>query len=194
MSRFRLLVVGVGGQGVLTGARLVGEAALRAGQDAVVGQLHGMSQRGGSVESTVLVGPGLSTFIGPGQADVVVGLEPIETLRAASRMSARTVVLVNRGRVVPFTLAQQGKPYPELDGVLARIRQHARRVIELDGPALVEASGSSRALNIAMLGALASTGVLPFDGAVLWDVVAEHGRRNLDASRRAFDLGGKAVA
>ncbi|MFH1130352.1 MAG: 2-oxoacid:acceptor oxidoreductase family protein, partial [Pseudomonadota bacterium] len=85
--RIKVLIVGVGGQGVLTAAKMLGDAALHAGFGVTVGQLHGMSQRGGSVEAGVLIGEGESSFIEEGAADIVLGFEPLEVLRALPKMS-----------------------------------------------------------------------------------------------------------
>lgn len=192
-GRFRLLLVGVGGQGVLSAARLLGEAALAEGKNVVVGQLHGMSQRGGSVESTVLFGPGRSSFIGAGAADAVLALEPLEALRAVPRLSPRTRAVVSLGRVPPFTLAQKGEPYPDLDGILASLREAAGEVVTVDGPSLAEAAGSVQALNMVMLGALAGLGVLPLDPEAIERAI-EDASPGEDTGRRAFRLGRKAVA
>lgn len=193
-SRFKLLLVGVGGQGVLTAARFLGEAALASDREVVLGQLHGMSQRGGSVESTVLIGPGESSFIGPGQADAVLALEPLEALRARSRMSSRTRVVVNTGKVVPFTLAQQGRDYPDLEGILEDIRAVTSHVTTVDGPAVVTEVGNPRVLNITMLGALAALDLLPLpEGALLATVEKLSPSPYLVPNRRAFELGMEAV-
>lgn len=194
--RFRLLVAGVGGQGVLTVARLIGTAAMACGREAVLGQLHGLSQRGGSVVSTVLVGAGTSSFIGSGEADVVLGLEPLEALRASASMSARTVVVTSTGTIVPAPLVQAGQDYPPLDWILDQIAQRAARLVTVDGPALGHAAGAPRTLNIVMLGALAGTGTLAElipDGALRAAVEAETPPRFRSANERAFDLGHQAV-
>ncbi|MCP4661695.1 MAG: indolepyruvate oxidoreductase subunit beta [bacterium] len=191
---FRLLLTGVGGQGILTIARSIGDAALTAGREVVVGQLHGMSQRGGSVEATVIIGPGRSSFIADGAADAVLALEPLEALRARPKMSAATRVVVNLGRVIPFTLAQQGREYPDLAWILAEIRAVAPELITVDGPALVQAAGAARSLNIVMLGALAGLEILPLAGDTLWQAIA--GRLpagHLETNRRAFAGGREAV-
>ncbi len=191
----RILVVGIGGQGVLTASRLLGEAAYRSGLKVVLGQLHGMSQRGGSVESTVVIGSGNSSFIEDGQADVVVGIEPLEVLRARNKMSADTTVLINLGRVVPFTLGLQTDSYPEMENLLNDIRAVAPRLTEVDGPAIVSAVGVPRTLSIAMLGALAGLNVLPYDDAVLWCAIEDHWpARFSEPNRRAFSLGKEATA
>ena len=164
-GRFKLLVVGVGGQGVLTIARFLGDAATRAGVPVAVGQLHGMSQRGGSVQATVALGDGASAFIGQGEADAVLGLEPLEVSRARPAMSAETRVVMSLGRIVPHTLAQQGAGYPSLDDLRAGIRARTRDLVCVDGPALAEQAGNARALNTVMLGALVGLGTLPLHAA-----------------------------
>jgi indolepyruvate ferredoxin oxidoreductase beta subunit len=192
--RLKILVVGVGGQGALTAARFLGDACLAAGVEVVVGQLHGMSQRGGSVECSVLVGPGKSTFIGAGEVDVLLGLEPLEALRALPRLSSRSRVVVNRGIIVPFNLAMQGNPYPPLSEILGHLRAVTPLVYEVDGPALVKQVGEGRTLNVVLLGALGALGVLPFGPAALWQAVARHSPpRFLEANRRTFALGMEAI-
>ncbi len=191
----KLLGVGCGGQGVVTVARILGDVAMLADVGVRVGQLHGMSQRGGTVQVTVLFGPGDSSFIPDGGADLVLGLEPLETCRARNKMSQRTTAIVNRGRMVPHTLAQQGITYPDVDELMGEIRAEVGRLIEIDGPTLTQATGSRRALNIVMVGALAGLGLLPFDQPVMWEAVERRSPpRFLEHNRRAFDLGIKAVA
>jgi indolepyruvate ferredoxin oxidoreductase beta subunit len=110
-------------------------------------------------------------------------------------MSERTRVIVNRGRVVPFTLAQKGLEYPDVDGVLAEVRAVASDVVAVDGEGLAQAAGDRRALNAVMLGALAGLEVLPFDGDVVWQAVARRlASRPLEVNRRAFELGREAVS
>ncbi len=193
-KRTKILVVGVGGQGVLTIARMLGDAALSVGQNVRVGQLHGMAQRGGSVEALVLLGQGQSTFIGDGEADVVLGLEPLETLRALPRMSINTRVVLSAGKVVPFSMVRDGRQYPPLDEILAGIRQVAPRLRLVDGPVLLEQAGAPRSLNICLLGALAGLGVLPLEEAAIWAAVEKRiPARYLEVNRRAFQLGRDAV-
>jgi len=195
-DRFRLLVVGVGGQGVLTLARVVGEAAMDCGVNAVMGQLHGMSQRGGSVQSTLLLGAGQTSFVGAGQADVILGLEPLEVLRALPAMRSATRVVTSTGRLVPQVLTQDGRDYPGVDSMLDQVRQRAGEVIEFDGPALAKAAGAARTLNIVMLGALAGLGALPEvmgDESLLTAFQRRCPPRFLESNRRAFALGKEVV-
>ena len=192
--RLHLLVVGVGGQGVLTAARFLAEAGRLAGLEVVVSQLHGMSQWGGSVRSTVLFGGYSSAFIEDGAADIVLGLEPLEVLRARPKMSARTKVVTNLGVVVPQLLAQRGQSYPDLDRTLAEIRAVVSQLVAIDVLAVAMAAGARRSLNVVMLGVLASLDYLPFDGDTLWRAVEACGpAQHLEANRRAFGLGKEAV-
>jgi indolepyruvate ferredoxin oxidoreductase beta subunit len=193
-SRTKVLLVGIGGQGVLTAARFLGDAAFSAGLEVVVGQLHGLSQRGGSVRSTVLIGPGESSFIGKGAADVVLGLEPLEVLRARPEMSAATKVVVNLAPVVAHTFTQAGLEYPDVSRMMAEVRSVAGKVIEIDGPAITSAAGTPRSLNIAMLGVLAGLRVLPVDETMIWKAVERRcPEQYLEPNRRAFQLGREAA-
>lgn len=189
-ERLKILVVGVGGQGALTAARFLGEAALAADLPVIVGQLHGMSQRGGSVECPVLIGPGQSSHIGNGEADIVLGLEPMEVQRALPKLSENTRVVVNRGTIVPFSLAAAGEDYPPIDEIIERVRSITKEVFEVNGPELVEKTGLPRTLNVVMLGAVAGLDMLPFDKDLLWKAIEKKiPERFLQANRMAFDLG-----
>ena len=193
MSRrpLRVLIAGVGGQGTLVAARVLGTAARNAGLGVRVGQLHGLAQRGGSVEGVVVIGPGRTAFIGPGEADIVLGLEPLETQRALSRMSEATRVLLNR-QSVPLT--HRGAEYPPLQSILFRIRGVTDRVCDIDATALACEAGGPRSVNVVMLGALAGLDLLPFDEAALEVAVdAQSPERFATINRRAYQLGRESV-
>lgn len=187
---FRMLLMGVGGQGVLTAARTIGEAAMASGLPVRVGQLHGLSQRGGSVESSVVIGPGQTGFVGARQADVVLGLDPLETQRALPRMSEGTQVVMNSAHVAINSLTVRGLEYPGLEEILAEIAAVTRHVTVVDGMALAHVAGNPRALNVVMLGVMAGLGLLPVDAGTLAAAVdARSPRRHLEINRRAFQLG-----
>lgn len=188
-SRMQLLLAGVGGQGVLTAARVLGDAAHASKVAAVVSQMHGMSQRGGSVECGVLLGPGASSFL-MGDADVLVAFEPLEAARALAHVGSDTIVVVNRGTLVPHHLTFLGEGYPSVEGLLDSLRAAAKAVHVVDGPKLVAKTGASRTLNVVMLGALAGLGVLPFDGRELFrQVEAQLPARFVEANASAFEAG-----
>lgn len=185
-----LVVVGVGGQGVLSTARTLGTAAITAGIPARVGQIYGLSQRGGSVEATVRIDRGKTAFISPGEADVVLALEPLEAERALPRASRQTTVLMNTVPVVPASLTQGRAPYPEVGEMTARIARSVGEVITIDATAIGLEAGNRKLANIAMLGRLARTGLLPFDIEYLIGEIDRFGSsEQLESRRLAFNLG-----
>ncbi len=192
----RVLFAGVGGLGVLSAARWLGEAAVAADLMAVVGQMHGMSQRGGSVTATVLIGDYRSSLVGDGEADLLVGLEPLETKRALSRLKVGGSVVVSTSKIVPTVLAARGDPYPDLEReVMPQIERAAALVTAIPAALLAKQAGSLRAQNVVMLGALAGTGVLPFDpGHLSESILARSAGRFAEINAAAFKLGRNAAA
>jgi indolepyruvate ferredoxin oxidoreductase beta subunit len=177
-SGWRILIAGTGGQGVLTIARLLCECFAERGHQVVSGQLHGLAQRGGAVQSSVLIDAGISPVIAQGRADVVLGLEPVETARATPLMSTRTLVYMNVAPVLPFVLAQRAvlhepdAEYPPVEQLVERVRSVAPDTLTLDATRLALAAGSGQALNIVMLGCLLGAGVLPIKDEEFWSAVA----------------------
>lgn len=186
----QLLVVGVGGQGVLTAAQVLANAAYAADQPVAVGQLHGMSQRGGSVECSVRFGDVQTSYIVGDTVDVLLGFEPLETLRASARIGPGTLVVTSTASIVPQTVTLGAADYPPLVEIERQLRQRARRVVTVDGPGLADRAGAHRSLNAVLLGALAGLGVLPvLPEAVLEALERRCSSAYLAANRRAFELG-----
>ena len=175
---WRICIVGTGGQGVLTAARLLCDVLVARGHQVVSGQLHGMAQRGGSVQSSVLVDSGISPVIARGRADLVLGFEPVETTRALPLMSARTVVYMNTCPVVPYVVGQQAAlkggdaEYPELKLLTESIRAVTSNLGVFDATRLAVESGSAKTLNMVMLGCLLGAGSLPCSVDDFWDAAA----------------------
>ncbi len=191
--RFSALLVGVGGQGVITASTLLGQAADRAGLPTVLGQLHGMSQRGGSVECTVLLGPGESSFL-IGAPDILAAFEPLEALRAKHRIGPGTHVVMSTSVIMPPPVIGGRAAYPDVPHIAEEIGAVAGGVTVVDGPALTAEVSEPRTLNVVMLGALAGLGLLPFDGAHLEGVVRQRlGGRFREQNERAFALGRQSV-
>ncbi len=193
-GRFKLIVAGVGGQGALTAGRLVGEAAMLAGLPVMVGQLHGMSQRGGPVECSVVIGPATSAHVGTGEADVLLGLELIETRRAARYVGTESLVVTSTARILPQELALRGENYPEMDVLLDPLRKKASEVHPVDARRLAREAGEPRTMNVVMLGALAALGRLPFAADCLWEAIKRRIQpRFVEVNERAFELGKKTI-
>jgi len=190
MPKTDIFITGVGGQGSLSASRFLGEAAVKAGYKVLVGEIHGMAQRGGIVESTVRIGEVHGPVIPDGQADVVLGFEPVETLRALPKASAETLVITNTHPIVPPLVSMKGEKYPETDDVLDRIRAFCKRVIALDATALAQQIGNVQTLNTILLGIVAGAGVLPFSTDHLRDVIfTSVPKRALEVNKKAFATG-----
>jgi indolepyruvate ferredoxin oxidoreductase beta subunit len=191
----RVLLVGVGGQGVLTSGNSLGDAALAAGIPIMVGQLHGMSQRGGAVECSLVFGPARTAFINRAAADLVVAFEPLEALRVLPRIKPGATVVLNREPIVPFSMSRDGGTYPSIESIEAKLRETAQQVIVVDAATLGREAGNARTASVAMLGILSGLGVVPVDEATLLRAIERRcPERVLAVNRRAFALGVRSAA
>lgn len=170
---FRVVVCGVGGQGVLLASRVLCEAAMRSGISVVSGEIRNMAQRGGAVNATVVIGGARSTIVPKGGADVVLAFEPMEAVRMSDYVGKETLAIVNTHPIVPFTLSVRGKPYPPLADVLSSVRGRCGVLETIDGTAIALKTGSVRVLNMVMLGALAARSALPIDSKTIEEVITE---------------------
>lgn len=149
-----LIFAGVGGQGVLLIAELTAQAAVRAGYDVKQTEVHGVSQRGGSVESHVRFGPEVhSPLVIAGQADLVIGLEKLEALRYANFVNQKTgTLLVNDYEIIPGSVAGAAEKYPHHS--IEFLRQKGLNVAALSASQFAKDMGDGRMANVIMLGAM----------------------------------------
>jgi indolepyruvate ferredoxin oxidoreductase beta subunit len=191
----RIVFVGVGGQGNLLSSRILGEAAVLAGIPVNVSEVHGMAQRGGVVESAVVMGGALSSIVSDGEADVLIGFEPSETLRALNKCSRDSTVITNIIPLMPFTVAIGKGVYPDIRESLSLIKGKVKRLIALNASALAEQAGSPMAVNIVMLGALAQSQTLPLSAAQMKEALRMNIKKKLlETNLKAFDLGFETAA
>jgi indolepyruvate ferredoxin oxidoreductase beta subunit len=194
MQTTRLIIVAVGGQGNLLASKVLGEAALLADVPVRMSEIHGMAQRGGVVESAIVFGDAKSTIISDGEADVLVGFEPSETLRALNKCSADTSVITNLAPLPPFTVAIGRGTYPDLAQAQDLIRAKTNRLIAFDAVDLATRAGSVMAVNIVLLGALIQTGILPIPRQHLEEAIRTKTKAAfVDVNLKAFDLGFNAA-
>ena len=190
METKRLVIVAVGGQGNLLASSVLGEAALLCGIPLNMSEIHGMAQRGGVVESSLVFGDAKSTIISDGEADVLVGFEPAETLRALSKCNAGTVVITNLAPLMPFTVNIGQGVYPDLKQLQELIRQKTAKLIAFNAAALAKEAGNSLSVNMVLLGALIQTGILPLSvEEVKQAMEAKTKKAFLESNLKAFDLG-----
>ncbi len=199
MMTTNLIFAGVGGQGVLLIAEITAMTAVRAGFDVKQTEVHGVSQRGGSVESHVRYGTEVhSPLVIAGQADVVIGLEKLEGLRYASFLRPRLlsagdregVLLVNDYEIIPGSVANAIEKYPH--DAIDRLREKGLRVIALPAAQQAGELGDGRMANIVLLGALSALIDLP---AAAWQETlrAKLPAKYRDANLRAFEFGKESL-
>lgn len=190
MDRYRIYLTGVGGQGTLLATTVLARAAILAGHEAVTSEVHGMAQRGGVVESTVMMGGIRSPIISDGEADVLLGFEPVETYRALRKCSADSVVVSNTVPVVPFSVALGKGDYPDVEKMFDFIRSRVKDLITVNAQALAEQAGSVVSANIVMLGALAGSGALPVPKEAFEETIRTKTKKPfVETNLRAFRLG-----
>ncbi len=154
MKTVNILICGVGGQGVLLAGDIIAETAIASGFDAKKSEVHGMAQRGGSVVSHVRFGQKVnSPLIRQGEADVILSFEEMETARYLQFLKAGGCLIINRQQVIPMSVATGQAEYPV--DVVERIKQQVKDILLCPGMELAEKSGSAKAVNTVLLGALA---------------------------------------
>ena len=190
-----ILVVGTGGQGVMTATEILAEAAIAFGHDVKKTEVAGMSQRGGVVSSHLRFGARvLSPQISPGTADVLLGFEAAEGMRWRHMLRADGLALINTGRLVPPVVELGLYPYP--DDPIAEVRAAGTRVVSFDASAIAREIGDLRLGNTVILGAIADH--LPFSAEVLEQCIlkrfATKKAELVELNRRAFAAGRAAAA
>ena len=186
-----IVLAGVGGQGILTIAAIIGQAAVSQGMQVKQSEVHGMAQRGGSVVAHLRLSsaPVKSDLIEPGTAHVVLGMEPMEALRQLPYLSAKGVLLANT------TPIRNIGDYPELELILGELRKFPRTAV-MDADEMAKTAGSPRAANMVLLGAISNFLELP--AGLLTDAIrkmfARKGEEIVQANLKAFDAGRSLTA
>lgn len=190
MASVRLIIVAVGGQGNLLASKVLGEAALLSNIPVRMSEIHGMAQRGGVVESAVVFGSAKSSIISDGEADVLVGFEPSETLRALNKCNSKTIVITNLSCLPPFTVTLGKSVYPDLDKLQDLIRSKTKLLIAFNAADLAKQAGNSLSVNIVLLGALIQTGILPLSADSVKEAIQTKTKKTfVESNLKAFELG-----
>jgi indolepyruvate ferredoxin oxidoreductase beta subunit len=193
-NTINVAITGVGGQGVLTLAEILAKAAVQCGLNVRVGEIHGMAQRGGHVVCTVRVGDNAKgPIVDPGSAHILVGFEPVETLREIHLVREDGCVLMSSHVQYPVAVSMGKAEYPSHDEIIKRMNKFTDKIVEFDAMELAVKAGSTRALNMVMLGAIIGTGMVPITEDAAIDVVKEtfpkkFEKINVDATRFGFEL------
>lgn len=192
MKEFNLIVTGVGGQGILTLGTVITEAALKQGYDIKQAELHGLSQRGGHVDIHIRLGEKIySSLVLPGKANLIIGLELLETLRVCNYSSQqnKTVILTDTYAVKPPAT----KKYPTIGNIIKQLKQFSTRVITLDASKIAKKEVNNTMLaNIYLLGFSSGADLIPIKKEFLIQAIKETVREKyLEDNLKIFELGSK---
>ena len=192
--KYDILIAGVGGQGVVLASRLLALAAMKAGFHVSTAETIGMSQREGSVSSHIRIGEEVSGSLIPvGQADLLLGLEPAETIRNLPFLRNSGKVLVNTHAIPPAS-RPPGSPEYDSSALLFFLRANYQDVLCSDFTELAAEAGTYKAANVAMIGAAAGARVLPFSEETLKAVLnAEIPEKYRAVNKAAFERAMKCI-
>ena len=194
METKRLIIVAVGGQGNLLASKVLGEAALISDIPVKMSEIHGMAQRGGVVESAIVFGDAKSTIISDGEADILLGFEPSETLRALNKCSKETLVITNTTPLPPITDGICIGTYPDMEVLQRLITEKTKRLIAFDASDLANQAGNPMSLNIVLLGALIQVGYLPLSAETIKHAIRTTTKQAfVETNIKAFELGFSAA-
>ncbi len=186
MSTTNIMIVGVGGQGTLLASRILGNAVIRQGHDVKVSEVHGMSQRGGSVVTYVKYGEKVhSPIIDKGEADIILAFELLEAYRALPWLKKGGKIIVNDQKINPMPVITGAASYPE--HILEKMNKEVD-VTALDALSMALEAGNAKAANVVLIGVMAKNTAIPYEE---W---AETVRTSVppkfvEVNLKAFDLG-----
>lgn len=181
-----IMIVGVGGQGTLLASRILGNTVINEGYDVKVSEVHGMSQRGGSVVTYVKYGENVySPIIDRGEADIILAFEALEAYRALPYLKKGGKMIINNQQINPMPVITGAAEYPEniTDKISSRVNAQIA-----DAAALAKEAGNIKAVNVVLIGIMAKSTDIEYDKWVktIRETVPE---KFVDINIKAFDLG-----
>ncbi|MBQ4364043.1 MAG: indolepyruvate oxidoreductase subunit beta [Oscillospiraceae bacterium] len=187
MQTKSIMIVGVGGQGTLLASRIIGTVLLSEGYDVKVSEVHGMSQRGGSVVTYIRYGEKVaSPVIEQGQADMIISFEELEAARWLSYLKKGGRIVTNTQQIEPMPVITGNAAYP--GNIIERMRSLGADVIALDALSLAVSAGTARAVNVVLMGVV--SGLFDFDEKVWQDALDQCvPAKVLEVNKKAFELG-----
>ena len=196
MTEKNIIISGVGGQGNILLEKVIGLGAIHGGFQVRAADTFGASQRGGSVLSHVRIGKHVASSLIPlCGADIIVGLEPRETLDTAVKYLRKDgLIIINTAIVLPAKVRSGEHRYPPLDMIIGLLTDLTRNVIVLDATRLaIQAAGTDKAMNVVMGGALIGTDALPIKPETIRKILKDTMRKTAETNLKAFDTGFEAV-
>jgi indolepyruvate ferredoxin oxidoreductase beta subunit len=187
MKKLNIMIVGVGGQGTLLASRIIGAVALKKGYDVKLSEVHGMSQRGGSVETYVKLGDKVySPLIEKGDADIILAFEQLEALRWLPYLKANGRLIINEQKIDPMPVIIGKAKYP--DNIIEKIKILYSNVTPIDALSISKECGNIKTVNVVLLGLLAKSTEIEKEAWL--EAVAETVPQKLvDINLKAFEAG-----
>jgi len=199
-ENLNFLLAGVGGQGTILASDVLVNVGLAAGYQAKQAEVHGMSQRGGSVTSFVRWGKLVhSPLVGAGEVDVLLAFEKLEALRSLNQLRAGAVALINAQVIKPLTVISGDKTYPDDESIRAAFAAVTPHAVFVDGEEIARGLGNLRVANVVLLGALSALlergkdAAGPGAGTWLEVISARVPPKHVELNKQAFQAGREAV-
>ena len=195
IKELNIIIAGTGGQGVVLMSEILGNSAVRDGFKVRGSEVLGMAQRGGSVFSNLRLGSDVEAPMNAeGTCDILVALEPSETLRNIQYLNKNSVVIFNTRKVIPATVGLGMSGYPTLEQIKDVLFKVTDKVIGFDALELAEKAGSRQSVNVVMLGSLFGSGKIPVKIETVEEIIRERfSGKVADINMQAFKLGLEAV-
>ncbi len=181
-----IMIVGVGGQGTLLASRILGNAVISEGYDVKLSEVHGMSQRGGSVVTYVKYGDKVySPIIDEGEADIILAFELLEAYRALPYLKKGGKIIVNNQKIDPMPVITGAAEYPE--DIETKLSEKANTVV-VDALSFAKEAGTIKAVNVVLIGVLAKSTDIPYEK---WIETIKNSvpTKFLDVNLKAFEMG-----
>ncbi len=185
-----ILIVGVGGQGTLLSSRLIGKLAQNKGLDVKMSEVHGMSQRGGSVVTYVRFSEKVySPIIEKGEADIILGFEELEAYRYSPYLKQGGLLIANKQNILPMPVITGAQTYPS--GLLEKLSQGDINLKAIDALSLARQAGNEKTVNVVLMGVMANSNAMPEFSTQDWIHALESTvpQKLLEVNKAAFELG-----
>ena len=195
-----IFICGVGGQGLVLLTTVIGNACAKSGVKVVTGEMYGLSQRSGAVSVHLRIGEGaFSPLIPFGEADILLSLEAIETLRYLEYLKKDSVVLMNKRIMHPpietsKIITEKESKYVTLEEIVSRLKSWTQNIAVVDALKLARESGNVRTENTVFLGCLSALGVFPVHEKTIRASISEAvPKKTVEQNLQAFNLGKKSA-
>jgi indolepyruvate ferredoxin oxidoreductase, beta subunit len=189
-KQINIIMSGVGGQGIVKAGQLIGQAVASSGLKVVMSEIHGMSQRGGVVGVDLRIGNVHGPIIPEGIADLVIGFEAVETLRAIGRIGKNTTVIMSTEKIIPVSVSLGDSTYPDTEKIARELKEQGTKLFLIDALSQATIAGNLKSTNIVLIGAAYAAGFIPVSLDALRQALRNtFPEKSWDCNLKALELG-----